>query len=380
MKFDSDLEEGEIKRSPINYELEAGEIRKPVQKKKIKLEKGEIAIKNNLEKGEIKKKTKLEKGEIYQKKKIRKEEKIQKLEAGEISKDKIKYFKKKRCNICRKNKTNYTCPGCLINYCNLNCYKVHKEKYKCSGKINFGKKIRKGQMSEKSLKNDVFHINNLLRKSNKIKKKINILDKGFLKNKELMRYKLLKIHSKKKNIDLEIIPNIFENHRRNISFYYMGSKTIFWNLEIVLVKKKNLTNLNENDNLNQNSEIDNSNKTFEIDNFKIYKYFTDPIEDNKNLIDSIDLIDSKNLKIVEFLNGYLTQENIKNKILEKKLNFFFNNGEKFLELNPLEKIENILVNKKIIEFPILYIFDCKINPVFLTPNKFTKLKDITKIN
>ena len=389
MKFDKELEEGEIRISSKNYELEEGEVRRPninkkdnykfeqgeirkkkIKKEKYKFEKREILKKNKkkivevefvkknniLEEGEIQK---LEVGEISKNNILEKGE-IQKLEAGEISKDKVKLLKKKRCNVCRKNKTNYTCPGCLINYCDINCYKNHKEKFNCSGKINFSKKIRKGDMSEKSLKNDIFHINNLLRKSNKIKKKINVLDKGFLKNKELMRYKLLKIHAKKKNIDLKIIPNIFENHRRNISFYYMGTKTIFWNLEIVFVKKKNIKN--------------------NYDNLKIYKYFTDPIEDNKNLIDIIDLVDSKNLKIVEFFNGYFTQENIKKKFSENQFFFYFNDEEKFLELDPLDKIENILVNKKITEFPIFYIFDFKIDNLIFTPKKFKKIKEIIKIN
>lgn len=40
------------------------------------------------------------------------------------------------CEMCSSLAAKYTCPGCEINTCSVNCVKEHKTTYDCDGKRN----------------------------------------------------------------------------------------------------------------------------------------------------------------------------------------------------------------------------------------------------
>ena len=70
------------------------------------------------------------------------------------------------------------------------------------------------------------------------------------------------------------MPNIFEKHRRNISFYFMKEKSIFWNFDINFVYFDKL----------------NIQKSFTI--------LTNPISDNNELNCLISTIDFCNVDLI----------------------------------------------------------------------------------
>ncbi|XP_058854180.1 zinc finger HIT domain-containing protein 3-like [Acipenser ruthenus] len=48
------------------------------------------------------------------------------------------------CSVCNEEPPKYRCPGCLIRYCSLNCYKKHKDG--CIPKKNTEKKPEKPEL------------------------------------------------------------------------------------------------------------------------------------------------------------------------------------------------------------------------------------------
>ncbi|XP_041096975.1 zinc finger HIT domain-containing protein 3-like [Polyodon spathula] len=49
------------------------------------------------------------------------------------------------CSVCNEGLPKYRCPGCLIRYCSLNCYKKHKDE--CIPKKDNEKKTEQSELS-----------------------------------------------------------------------------------------------------------------------------------------------------------------------------------------------------------------------------------------
>ena len=77
------------------------------------------------------------------------------------------------------------------------------------------------------------------------------------------------------------MPNIFEKHRRNISFYYLKEKSIYWNFDVHFIYFDNK--------LQQNS----------------LTYFTNPICDQNQLIDISKNINFEDVEIIEYFKQKL---------------------------------------------------------------------------
>jgi len=52
------------------------------------------------------------------------------------------------CQICHRNQIKYTCPACSTRTCSLDCYKIHKERDSCTGKVDTTKFIQKLELTE----------------------------------------------------------------------------------------------------------------------------------------------------------------------------------------------------------------------------------------
>lgn len=58
------------------------------------------------------------------------------------------------CQICQQSEIKYTCPACNTKTCSLNCYKTHKERDSCNGKVDTTKFIQKQELTD-----DPIHLN-----------------------------------------------------------------------------------------------------------------------------------------------------------------------------------------------------------------------------
>jgi hypothetical protein len=44
-----------------------------------------------------------------------------------------KIKEKRECEVCKKEKSKYQCPGCKIYFCSVECNKTHKKESQCTG-------------------------------------------------------------------------------------------------------------------------------------------------------------------------------------------------------------------------------------------------------
>ena len=66
----------------------------------------------------------------------------------------------------------YTCPGCSIRYCSLNCYKIHKEQTSCTGKLNKTSYIPPDTYNQTNFINDYTYLEQLQRNTEQARRKV----------------------------------------------------------------------------------------------------------------------------------------------------------------------------------------------------------------
>lgn len=152
------------------------------------------------------------------------------IEEGEIPANTSITDIQKLCSVCFSLPHKYKCPGCSILYCCLNCYKSHMGP-NCTGKTIPTKFVSLKSYNAKNLSKDFDYLSDMLNCSNKVKKKLSILEENLSKQKELMRYKILRMNAKKRNVNITFAPSIISRHRENISFYFTKEKIIYWVFE-----------------------------------------------------------------------------------------------------------------------------------------------------
>lgn len=136
------------------------------------------------------------------------------------------------CVVCMKNSHKYKCPNCLEKHCSLPCYNIHKNSNKCSGQVEPTKFVKLNSYTASNLRRDFDFQSDIITNSNKTRKKLSILDENLTKQKELLRYKILKLNARKRNVVISNAPPIIQRHRKNISFYYTKDKIIYWGQEL----------------------------------------------------------------------------------------------------------------------------------------------------
>lgn len=58
----------------------------------------------------------------------------------------------KLCQVCQKNSSKYTCPGCEIKFCSVNCCKQHKIQTKCTGERDKTKFIELSKFTDQDIR------------------------------------------------------------------------------------------------------------------------------------------------------------------------------------------------------------------------------------
>ena len=233
----------------------------------------------------------------------------------------------------------------------MKCCKEHKIKYKCEGKKKINAFISKTNFSLKDLKKDMDYLGNMINKTDGIKKKMSFLKK---KNTESLRLRLLKLYSKKNNnVDLIILPSIFEKHRENLSFYFTKLKEIYWLLEF---------------------------KFFSFEEFNII--LDKPVSENSSFIKILTENDFFNKKLLLEKEINLDKENMEKLIKTNEIHLFiqnsyicdFNEEEKknqelyernffnkidkkysMVKINLEDKLCNYIKFMKITEYPTIWI-------------------------
>lgn len=274
------------------------------------------------------------------------------------------YLINNNCVFCNRESKKYKCPNCLKYICSVECSKSHK--INCKKKEIEYKPISK--MTVKDLNKDLLYLSNIISKSNKVKKKLNVIDSTYRKQEELMRFKILKINCKKRGINLISAPIILERHRENISFYFSKDKVLYWNIDL-----KFIFNLNINPNVvNDNLDLLSKNISHSIcdpiceDLFLKELFKNDSIiniiyKNNEllSVITNISNFNSNNFEI--YVKNTLIKDRLFNYnfdnfgINQESIDYYKNNlDSKYIKLNKDFKLRDVLICMNIIEFPTLY--------------------------
>ena len=183
------------------------------------------------------------------------------------------------------------------------------------------------------LKRDMTFLSTLINSSNKVCKKLEIVDRNVTKQNQLARFKILATNAKHQNINLIFSPVLFERHRKNISFFFMKLKTIFWNCEFVLVGRNGAL-----------------------------AYLTEPITENESVVNALKGIQFSDPRVQDFFGGTLDElrllemfergdlkMGLKNVVEEDEVSVFAS------PVNPFDSILSCLAGKTVCEFPTFYV-------------------------
>lgn len=209
-------------------------------------------------------------------------------------------------------------------------------------------------MDEKFLVKDLNYLTEMLRETENTKKKLSAL-----RNPEQLRFKLLKIYSKKlTNINLKIAPQVMSIHRENLSFYHTKSKKIFWSVAIEFY---------------QAPTLEKENKTSQI------RILLDPQDEGMTLFEILSSVKIDNAQALLYLKQKLNSTSLSDGIKDAKLSCYLkleeNPREKqFKRCDHLEELQKILTGTSLIEYPCIYIVSYDDLDMFLKQVNIVKNK------
>ncbi|KAG2375114.1 hypothetical protein C9374_010118 [Naegleria lovaniensis] len=142
------------------------------------------------------------------------------------------------CQICSTLESKYTCPGCSIKYCSMECFKNHKTTSKCTGKRDTTKYIDLKEFNDRHLKSDYNFLENLQSQTFHWSRQRD-LEKIDSHTYQYHHPKVreLQYRATQKGIRMELMPQGMSKREQNTSYYNKKLDKIFWRLEFIFVNE-----------------------------------------------------------------------------------------------------------------------------------------------
>lgn len=137
------------------------------------------------------------------------------------------------CEECRQVESVYFCPRCQIRTCSLKCVRAHKERTQCSGKRNRSEFLPVCRMTDNTLRNDYFFLEDVLNQTSNKKLKTETLN-NVSTNKNRRR---LASQAQQRGVTLQLMPSIMERSKKNSSFYSAQKDLITWRVQTIMVSE-----------------------------------------------------------------------------------------------------------------------------------------------
>ncbi|KAH9492572.1 Box C/D snoRNA protein 1 [Bulinus truncatus] len=135
--------------------------------------------------------------------------------------------RKLACELCSNAEAIYTCPGCELKTCSLQCVKEHKKRLGCSGERSKAAFVDKSEYGEGHLLNDYRFLEDTNRKLYGFKSLQDYRHGTFINR----RTKFLNTAAYKRGIKLHMLSQALTKHKNNTSFYTIKSDLILWHIE-----------------------------------------------------------------------------------------------------------------------------------------------------
>lgn len=199
------------------------------------------------------------------------------------------------------------------------------------------------------------YVGSMINSTDQAMRKLNVLSKSQFKDKELIRFKILQNNARNKGIRLELCPSVYERHKKNISFYYMKEKQIFWNFEICFVTKKEAES--------------------RLASWDALVNFTDPISETELLSAVFEQVDYVDPLVQNFFGCTLTFAQMCEILVQKQYVLMIEHQESNSRQGPAKQMQSIeptmtidecLRNRTLIEFPTIFVVKAKEAEAFKT--------------
>lgn len=152
------------------------------------------------------------------------------------------------CEECRMKTPIYQCPRCLIRTCSLECCTCHKKRTGCSGKRNRTEFVPLSRMTDNTMRNDYFFLEEVLQYIPSNGKRARTEEASSTQTKSKKSRRLLQ-QAERRGITLQIMPPMMVRHKSNTSWYCGPRDIITWKVEVVMYPHKEVFcfNLSENE-------------------------------------------------------------------------------------------------------------------------------------
>ena len=135
----------------------------------------------------------------------------------------------------------YNCPRCSRRTCSLACCQAHKERTGCNGKRQRTEFLPLCRMTDATLRNDYFFLEDVLNQTSNIKRQKNTTNaaggKQHLRSprNDMNRRKRLANIAHQRGIKFQVMPPVMERHRANTSWYNSKTNVITWKVDVVIL-------------------------------------------------------------------------------------------------------------------------------------------------
>lgn len=129
-----------------------------------------------------------------------------------------------RCSVCEVDAVKYTCPGCGRKSCSLPCVQEHKTRFFCTGKRNRTEFVKRGAMSDVTLRSDF-----------KFLEEVSLAEDVAKRSKPPTPRRVLPSHLKSlvhqarlRGVNLKLVSPGMQKRKLNSSRYDYKSKRLMW--------------------------------------------------------------------------------------------------------------------------------------------------------
>ncbi|XP_046403072.1 box C/D snoRNA protein 1 [Ischnura elegans] len=144
-----------------------------------------------------------------------------------------------KCEVCQNSNARYTCPRCEVRTCSLKCVKIHKSVLECNGERDKVAYKPLSKFTNIDLLSDYRLMEEVTRS---VDAYLRDPSKRFTRTKRELPFHLnrLRIAAAKRGCQLYFLPQNFERHMENTTFFDWKKNIIFWKIDWIFPQANNL--------------------------------------------------------------------------------------------------------------------------------------------
>lgn len=190
-----------------------------------------------------------------------------------------------------------------------------------------------------SVQRDSRFLSSVIQSADNSLRKLDLVAKNTQMDRELVRFRILASNARLRGISFQSSPPIYQRHQKNISFFFLKTKTIFWNVEVLFVGRRG-------------------------DSWTALAHLADPLPETSTLPQIFDTIDFNHPRLQTFFDRSLVGGELLGLIARGEFRFWLG-GEKGPSCVPVERespeawdsatLNELLTGRTVVEFPTFLV-------------------------